>query len=117
MPAYEISRTVETIATGHAASTGVARTDAAESVREALTDAGGDALRGVDAAAEDVYEFPAGPFDPYRVRVQATVTVAVEAADESSAIERGRERVADVLTAADLDDWEYVGTTRLDPAA
>lgn len=111
MATYEVSREIETVATGKASTTSTAKSSAAASVRETI-EAAGDLT--VETEAVDVFEFPAGPFDPYRITVRATVAVVVDADDESAALEDGRERVDAALAAADLDDWEYAGSAAVE---
>ncbi|MFB6083852.1 MAG: hypothetical protein ABEJ94_06375 [Halorientalis sp.] len=107
MDTYHVRRGFETVATESAGTTGTAKSDAADSVRETIREAGGETFESVTAEAADVYEFPAGPFDPYRITVRGTVTVTVESDDETSAVETGRQLIEDRLTAARLDGWEY----------
>lgn len=114
MAAYEVSRTVETVATGRASTTNTAKTESASKVAEAIATAGGEELVDVDTEALDVYEFPSAPFEPYRVTVEATVTVHVEGDGECDAIDRGGEVIEGILAASDLDGWEYVGSTELE---
>lgn len=117
MSTYRLRREIETVATAHAASTGVAKSEAADAIREQLRTAGTETIADLDVEATDIFEFPSGPFDPYRVHVVATVTVTVDAADESAALDAGTDAIADLLAAADLDDVEYVGTAELDASA
>jgi hypothetical protein len=81
MPTYHVTRRFETVSTVSAGTTGTAKSDAADSVRETISEAGGETFESVTAEATDVFEFPAGPFDPYRITVQGTVTVAVESVE------------------------------------
>ncbi|RXK51521.1 hypothetical protein [Halorientalis pallida] len=111
MSTYHVRRAFETVATVSAGTTGTAKSDADESIREAVREAGGETFESVDAEATDVFEFPAGPFDPYRVTVQGTVTVTVESDEEASAAETGDQLIEDLLTAARLDGWEYLDDT------
>lgn len=108
MATFQVRRAFETVATVSAGTTGTAKSDAAESVRDAITAAGGETFESVTVTGTDVYEFPAGPFDPYRITTQGTVTVAVESEDETSAAETGDQLIEDLLTAAQLDGWEYL---------
>lgn len=114
MATYEVSRTVETVATGRASTTNTAKTESAASVAEAIAAGGGDALADVETEALDVYEFPSAPFEPYRITVRATIAVHVEADGERDAIDRGGEVIEELLSASDLDGWEYVGSTELE---
>jgi hypothetical protein len=117
MAGYEIRRTIEAVSTGSASTEGVAKTDAEAAVAGALREAGGEDLRSVEAEAVEVYEYPNGPFDPYRVTVRATVAVVVDEDGEQAALAAGGERVDAIVAAADLDDWEYVGGTELEAPA
>lgn len=117
MSTYQVRRTIETVATAHATSTGVAHDETKAKVREAITDAGDSAFEGVAVESTEVYEFPSGPFDPYRMTVRATLTVSVSAPDESTAIEDGRNAIDELLNSADIDSWEYAGDTTLETAS
>ncbi|WP_299267630.1 hypothetical protein [Halorientalis sp.] len=108
MRTYHVRRTFETVATESAGTTGTAKSDAGDSIRADIREAGGEPFESVAAEAIDVFEFPAGPFDPYRITVQGEVTVAVESDDEASAAGTGAELIDDLLTAARLDGWEYL---------
>mgnify|MGYP006278926919 CR=1 FL=1 len=108
MTTYHVRRAFETVATVSAGTTGTAKSDAAESIRESVREASGETFESLSAEATDVFEFPAGPFDPYRITVQGTVTVTVEGDDETNAAETGDQLIEDLLTAARLDDWEYL---------
>ncbi|WP_255170479.1 hypothetical protein [Natrononativus amylolyticus] len=70
----------------------------------------------VESAAVDweitdaaVYEHPAGPFEPYTVRVSVTATAVVDAADEATAERAGTAAIDDALAAADLEELEVGG--------
>ncbi|WP_424018252.1 hypothetical protein ACOZ4N_02005 [Halorientalis pallida] len=108
MTTYHVRRAFETVATVTAGTTGTAKSDAGESIRESVREASGETFESVTTEATDVFEFPAGPFDPYRITVQGTVTVGVESDDETSATETGDQLIEDLLTAAQLDGWEYL---------
>jgi hypothetical protein len=108
MPTYHVTRRFETVSTVSAGTTGTAKSDAADSVRETISEAGGETFESVSADGTDVYEFPSGPFDPYRITVEGAATVAVESDDEASAAETGTQLLEDLLTAARLDGWEYL---------
>ncbi|AQL43783.1 hypothetical protein BV210_14200 [Halorientalis sp. IM1011] len=108
MTTYHVTRGFETVATVSAGTTGTAKSDAADSVRESVREAGGETFESVTAEAIDVYEFPSGPFDPYRITVEGAATVAIESEDEASASETGGQLLEDLLTAAQLDDWEFL---------
>jgi hypothetical protein len=114
MPRHTLRRTFEVVSTAHAASTGVAKTEAADAIREALTEADDGTIDSIETDATDIYEFPSGPFDPYRVHVTATVTTSVEADSESAAIDAGTDRIESMVAAADLDDVEFDGPAVLD---
>jgi hypothetical protein len=116
MASYVVRRTVETVATKRAASEGAAARAAAAKVAEQLG-AGEHADRSVEAETIDVYEFPAAPFEPYRFTVRATVAVAVDAGTETAAIEAGDAAIDGLVADADLDEWEYVGSTELEATA
>lgn len=107
MGTFEVRRQVETVVTGHAASTGVAKREAADAAKEAIAAVAGSELAAVETEATAVHEFPSGPFDPYRTTVAATITVTVDAADESAATTAGEEAIEGLLDRADLDGWEY----------
>ncbi|PSP85665.1 hypothetical protein BRC83_02775 [Halobacteriales archaeon QS_1_68_17] len=107
MPPYRVSREIETVVTGHASATSVAKRDAAARVERWLTAAGDDRLAGVDATAAGVYEHPAGPFEPYRITVRATLTVGVDAADEAAARDAADAAVGEILARSDLPEWSY----------
>jgi hypothetical protein len=108
MRTYHVRRAFETVATESAGTTGTAKSDAADSVEAAVREAGGETFASTTAEAADVFEFPAGPFDPYRITVQGDVTVAVQSENETSAVETGEQLIEDLLTAARLDGWEYL---------
>jgi hypothetical protein len=105
---YPVRREFETVVTGHSSTTGVAKQDAAESARDRLADVADERVVAVETDALDVYEFPSGPFDPYRISVHASLTVTVDAADETEALATGEAVIDDVLERADLDDVEFV---------
>ncbi|MFD1585493.1 hypothetical protein ACFR9U_00745 [Halorientalis brevis] len=117
MSLYTVRREIESVGTANAASTGVAKSTAADDVREQLTEAGADAIAALDVEATDVYEFPSGPFDPYRVHIEVTLSVTVEASDDATATEVGEDRIAEILAASGLDDVEYAGPAEADAAA
>lgn len=117
MSLYTVRREIETVGTANAASTGVAKSTAVDDVREQLTAAGADAIESLDVEATEIYEFPSGPFDPYRIHIDVTLSVTVDAADEATAITAGEERIDEILTASDLDDVEYTGPAQIDAAA
>lgn len=108
---YEVRREFEAIATARAASERVARDNAVASVHDRIETAATDEfpLEAIDAESVEVYEFPAGPFDPYRFRVHGSVTLAVPDDEEGSAREMGEEAIASLLERADLDDVSYRG--------
>lgn len=114
MASYTLRQTVETTATDRASTTNTAKTEAAAFVAEAITAAGGEHLVSVDAEAPEIYEFPSAPFEPYRVTVRADVVVTADADGESDALDRGRDRLAEILAASDLDGWEYVGSGQVE---
>ncbi|WP_336002448.1 hypothetical protein [Halorientalis halophila] len=113
MTSYLVRRGFQTVATESAGTTGTAKSEAAASIRETLLAAGDGSIETVSAEATDVYEFPSGPFDPYRLTVQGSVTVAVESADEQSGVASGERLIEELLTAADLDGWEYLDDATL----
>lgn len=115
MPTYTVRRTIQTIATADAGSTSIAKSTAVDEVREQLTDAASSAVDDIDIESAEIFEFPAGPFDPYRLTVTISLAVTVEAADEATAIDSGEDAIETLVTAADLDEVEYLGTTQLDP--
>lgn len=108
MAAYQVSREIKTVETGKASSTSVARRNAADSVRDTVDAADDAGSLTIDTDAVDVYEFPAGPFEPYRVTVSATLVAAVEAVDEPAALAAGADAIETTLSRAELDEWEYV---------
>lgn len=117
MPRYTVQREMQAVATVHASSDSVAKSTVIEEVSEQLTAAGADSIETLDIQPTDIYEFPSGPFDPYRLSVQLILAVPVEAADEQTAIEAGAETIETLLAATDLDDIEYVGSAQLDAPA
>jgi len=117
MSLYTVRREIETVGTANAASTGVAKSTAADDVREQLTAAGADDIDALDVEAADIYEFPSGPFDPYRIHIEVTLSVTVEASDDVAAGEIGRERIGEILVSSGLDDVEYAGPAQVDAAA
>ncbi len=108
MRTYHVRRAFETVATESAGTTGTAKSDAADSIRETIGEASGETFESTTVDATEVFEFPAGPFDPYRITVRGAVTVAVQDDDETSAVGTGEQLIEDLLTAARLDGWEYL---------
>lgn len=108
---HEVRREFETIATARAASERVARDNAVASVRDRIETAATDEfpLETVDAESVGVYEFPSGPFDPYRFTVHGSLTLGVPEDDAASARETGTEAITALLERADLDDVSYRG--------
>jgi len=114
---YQVRREIEAVGTAKAASQGAANDEAAETVLSAIADAGGDALIEAEVTDASVYDFPAAPFDPYRFHLRTVVTVSVDADDEADALAAGTETIADLLSRADLDEWEYAGEAELEAPA
>ncbi|WP_136716229.1 hypothetical protein [Halorientalis salina] len=117
MPSYTVGRDIETVATVHATGDSVAKSSAKAEVREQLTAASADGIEDIDIGTVEIFEFPSGPFDPHRVTVALTVTVVVDASDETDATEAGADVIDEILSGTDLDDVEYVGAARVETAA
>lgn len=111
---HEVRREFETIATARAASERVARDNAVATVTDRIETAATDEfpLEAVDAESVDVFEFPSGPFDPYRFTVHGSVTLTVP--DGGADVrETGETAIASLLERADLDDLSYRGDLTL----
>lgn len=106
---HEVRREFETIATARAASERVARDNAVGSVTDRIETAATDEfpLEAVDAESVGVFEFPSGPFDPYRFTVHGSVTLTVP--DDGDVRETGETAIDSLLERADLDDVSYRG--------
>lgn len=115
METYRVRRTIETVATANAASESVASSTAADQVREELSGTG--AFDEITIDDTEIYEFPAGPFDPHRVTVRVTLAVTVDAADESAASEAGTDAIETTLAGTDLDAVTLVGTGQVEAGA
>lgn len=114
---YQVRREIDAVGTAKAASQGAAEDQAIDTVAAAIEDANEGELVDVDATETSVYDFPAAPFDPYRFHIRLTVTVTIDATDETSAVESGRETIDALLGRADLDEWEYVSDAELEAPA
>jgi hypothetical protein len=108
---HEVRREFETIATARAASERVARDNAVGNVVDRIETAATDEfpLEAVDAESVGVFEFPSGPFDPYRFTVHASVTLTVPDDEDATARDTGETAIESLLERADLDDVTYRG--------
>ncbi|EMA31090.1 hypothetical protein [Halobiforma nitratireducens] len=108
MTKYAVSREGTTLVTLHEGSDTTARDEATEEVTatlEELTAEGTITDWELDDA--DVYEPPAGPFDPYTITVSFAVTVTVEADDAERATEIGANAIDDALEEAGVESVSY----------
>ncbi|SFB69784.1 hypothetical protein SAMN05444422_101280 [Halobiforma haloterrestris] len=105
---FAVSREGTTLVTLHEGSDTTARDEATAELTETLeglTDEGTIADWTVDGA--EVYEHPAGPFDPYTVTVGFAVTVTVTADDADRAVEIGANAIDDALERAEVESISY----------
>ncbi|QSW97890.1 hypothetical protein [Haloterrigena alkaliphila] len=108
---FAVSRAGTTRVTLHGGSDTTACDDATDQLAETLETLAAD---GVIADWEiedaDVYEHPAGPFDPYTITLEFSVTVVVEADDADAATELGADAIDEALADADFDAVSYTSS-------
>ena len=108
---FAVSRDGTTLVTLHGGSDTTACDGATEELASALETLEADgtiAYWTIDDA--DVYEHPTGPFDPYTVSVEFSVTVVVEADDSDSAAKAGSSAIDEALGAAEVDSVTYTSS-------
>lgn len=105
---HTVSRTATALVTVHEGTDTTARAAAIDELGDRLEElAADDAIERWEATDAAVYEHPAGPFEPYTVRVSFTAAVAVDADDEATAERTGAATIERALTEAGLEGLEY----------
>ncbi|QLK25166.1 hypothetical protein HYG81_13835 [Natrinema zhouii] len=105
---FAVSRSGTTLVTLHGGSDTTACDDATTELAdtlESLATAGTIADWEIDDA--DVYEHPNGPFDPYTITLEFSMTVTVEADDADAATEIGASAIDDALENAGIESVSY----------
>lgn len=108
---FAVSRTGTTLVTLHGGSDTTACEEATEKLAASLETLAADGTVSdwrIDDA--EVYEHPTGPFDPYTISVEFSVTVVVEADDSDAAVEAGSGAIDDALENADVDAVTYTSS-------
>lgn len=108
---FAVSREGTTLVTLHEGSDTTARDEATAELTETLehlTAEGTIEKWEVDGA--EVYEHPAGPFDPYTITVGFAITVTVAAADADRAAELGANAIDDALETAGVESISYTSS-------
>ncbi|MHC3438787.1 hypothetical protein ACYJ1Y_11985 [Natrialbaceae archaeon A-gly3] len=109
---YAVSRDGTSLVTLHEGSDTTAQDEAIAQLEERLEDTADGPIIDWEIVDSELYEPPTGPFDPYTVAVDFTVTVAVEAEDAETAEDVGASAIEEALETAGVD---YVSYTT-DPA-
>ncbi|ELY90693.1 hypothetical protein [Natrinema altunense] len=108
---FAVSRTGTTLVTLHGGSETTASDEAAATLADAFeTLAAEGAIADWEIGDTDVYEHPTGPFDPYTIALEFSVTVTVAADDADDAVERGASAIDAALTDADVDVVSYTSS-------
>ncbi|MGQ3411870.1 hypothetical protein ACT4ML_06360 [Natrinema sp. LN54] len=105
---FAVSRAGTTLVTLHGGSDTTACDEATTELAatfESLTAEG--PITDWDIADADVYEHPTGPFDPYTIVLEFSVTVVVEADDADEATERGASAIDEALEDAGVESVSY----------
>lgn len=105
---FTVSRTGTTLVTLHGGSDTTACDDAMSSLADTLESLTADGtITDWDVTDAEVYEHPTGPFDPYTISLEFTVTVTTEADDADEATETGASAIDDALAAAGVESVAY----------
>ena len=107
---YAVSRDGTSLVTLHEGSDTTARDEATAQLVSRLEDFENGPVTDWAIVDSEVHEPPTGPFDPYTVAVDFTVTVAVEAEDAETAEEVGTEVIDDALASAGVDYVTYTSS-------
>lgn len=105
---FAVSRAGTTLVTLHGGSDTTACDEATTELAatfESLTAEG--PITDWDIADADVYEHPTGPFDPYTIVLEFSVTVVVEADDADEATDRGASALDEALEDAGVESVSY----------
>ena len=104
---YAVSRDGTSLVTLHDGSDTTAQDEAIGRLEEQLENVADGSITDWAVVDSELYEPPAGPFDPYTVAVEFTVTVAVEAEDAETAADVGASAIEDALETAGVDYVSY----------
>ncbi|QCS43570.1 hypothetical protein [Natrinema versiforme] len=105
---FAVSRAGTTLVTLHGGSDTTACDEATTELAatfESLTAEG--PITDWDIADADVYEHLTGPFDPYTIVLEFSVTVVVEADDADEATDRGASAIDEALEDAGVESVSY----------
>lgn len=116
MAAYQVTHRVEAVLTVKADTKGAAFSTAHEELTRALVSLSADVT--IENRETSVYEHPSGPFEPYRVAIEADATVTLDAPDEETATRRAKGRLEAALAdlGPEVDEWSFAGDAAVAPA-
>ena len=105
---FTVSRTGTTLVTLHGGSDTTACDDATSALADTLESlAAEETITNWEVLDAEVYEHPTGPFDPYTISLEFTVTVTTEAADADEATAIGADAIDDALAAGGVESVAY----------
>ncbi len=104
---YAVSRDGTSLVTLHEGSDTTARNEAVEQLTDRLEEFENGPVADWAILDSDVSEPPTGPFDPYTIAVDFTVTVVVDAEDAESAKAVGTTTIEAALETAGIDYVSY----------